>query len=46
LSEESGLIAARRDVERFCLDVDALHEDFRRLENRLQRVESAGCPDC
>lgn len=45
LSEESGLVAARRDVERFCLNVDALHEDCRRLESRLQRVESVGCPD-
>jgi len=41
LSEESGLLTARREVERFCLSVDALADDCRRLEGRLQRVESA-----
>ncbi|HMW80554.1 hypothetical protein [Accumulibacter sp.] len=41
LSEESGVLATRREVERFCVSVGALADDCRRLESRLQRVESA-----
>jgi len=44
LSEESGLLAARRDVETYGLTVATLDDDCHRLEGRLQRIESARNP--
>lgn len=40
-SEEDAAIAHRRDVERFCAEVDALRDDFARFEKRLARFELA-----
>jgi ubiquinone biosynthesis protein UbiJ len=39
LTEEDAAIAHRGDIERFCLEVDALRDDFARMERRLARLE-------
>lgn len=41
LTEEDATIARRPDVERFCLEVDALRDDLARFEKRLTRAEAA-----
>jgi ubiquinone biosynthesis protein UbiJ len=38
LTEEETAIARRRDIERFCAEVDALRDDLARCEKRLERV--------
>lgn len=39
LTEEERAIAPRREVEAFCAEVDALRDDFERVEKRLRRFE-------
>jgi ubiquinone biosynthesis protein UbiJ len=39
LTEEETAIARRRDIERFCAEVDALRDDLARCEKRLERVK-------
>ncbi|MBO3709282.1 MAG: hypothetical protein NOF05_15320 [Candidatus Accumulibacter phosphatis] len=39
LTEENAAIARRGDIERFCLEVDALRDDFSRMERRLAQLE-------
>lgn len=39
LTEEERAIASRREVEAFCAEVDALRDDFERVEKRLRRFE-------
>lgn len=39
LTEENAAIARRCDIERFCLDVDTLRDDFSRMERRLAQLE-------
>lgn len=39
LAEDDAAIARRRDVEIFCSQVDALRDDFARLEKRVERLE-------
>ncbi|MEF8703174.1 MAG: hypothetical protein V5B32_07990 [Candidatus Accumulibacter sp. UW26] len=40
LTEETPAITRRRDVERFCSEVDALRDDLARCEKRLARAEA------
>jgi ubiquinone biosynthesis protein UbiJ len=40
LTEEAPAITRRRDVERFCSEVDALRDDLARCEKRLARAEA------
>ena len=39
LTEEAAAVAARLEVEKFCTGVDALRDDFARVEKRLSRLE-------
>jgi ubiquinone biosynthesis protein UbiJ len=39
LTEEEKAIAPRRELEAFCTEVDALRDDFARIEKRLGRIE-------
>ncbi|MQM31450.1 MAG: hypothetical protein CRU78_13380 [Candidatus Accumulibacter phosphatis] len=39
LTEEEKGVAPRRELEAFCTEVDALRDDFARIEKRLGRIE-------
>ena len=41
LTEEAAAIAHRRDVERFCSEVDTMRDDLARFEKRLERTAAA-----
>ncbi|MBL8393270.1 MAG: hypothetical protein JNK99_00765 [Candidatus Accumulibacter sp.] len=41
LTEESAAIAHRRDVERFCSEVDIVRDDLARFEKRLEKAAAA-----
>jgi len=41
LTEEVGEIASRREVARFCDQVDGVRDDLARLEKRLARLEAS-----